>query len=446
MLHLGRCKGEDSLPRGVRGDRARKVGIDVAVPLQIAWQVVESEQGGSVDTHKNCRNRERGGLRIIPTGAIAVALTIQRRLSFRQCDQCIGTPLPESSRIGTTDLHRHRTEPRGQSLSADRWKHSVQSRHTVVRRARPNVPIRLRTNSPGTHPIRVVPSNETSCARLQLVTGYTAGTVHEESLDVIERVLGDVGESFGQCHRFGQIDVTASKSGRHPRKSPAQVTSQCNHFLRGVLRNAQYRRDLHVRELTPKSLIDSNRGILLTTVQVQRSDRVDLEEVGARDFRMLPKQRARGSLRFEHMSDSTGAHRQVFAKSRGIHRYLLRSDVTTFNRMTQHPTRDQPYFGIAIFELGKNDGVGCFYREDCYLIWAGDPAEAQSKFERKAGEQEYPLGASDDQSYVKLAHLVDLAPVSEAVHTGTADLYSRHFSNIAAYRTFETLLGGDSIL
>src|SRR5699024_8373836 len=104
-----------------------------------------------------------------------------------------------------------------------------------------------------------------------------------------------------QCHRFGQIDVTASKSGRHPRKSPAQVTSQCNHFLRGVLRNAQYRRDLHVRELTTKSLIDSNRGILLTTVQVQRSDRVDLEEVGARDFRMLPKQRVRGSLRFEHM-------------------------------------------------------------------------------------------------------------------------------------------------
>src|SRR3546814_13267884 len=85
----------------------------------------------------------------------------------------------------------------------------------------------------------------------------------------------------------------ASKSGRHPRKSPAQVTSQCNHFLRGVLRNAQYRRDLHVRELTPKSLIDSNRGILLTTVQVQRSDRVDLEEVGARDFSMLPKDRTR---------------------------------------------------------------------------------------------------------------------------------------------------------
>lgn len=114
--------------------------------------------------------------------------------------------------------------------------------------------------------------------------------------------------------------------------------------------------------------------------------------------------------------------------------------------MTEHPTRDQPYFGIAIFELGKNDGDGCFYREDCYLIWAGDPAEAQTKFERKAGEQEYPVGASDDQSYVKLAQIVDLAPVSDTVQTGTADLYSRHFSNIAAYRTFEVRLGGDSIL
>nr|WP_234036826.1 hypothetical protein [Rhodococcus sp. P-2] len=140
-----------------------------------------------------------------------------------------------------------------------------------------------------------MPSNETSCARLQLVTGCTARTVHEESLDLIERVLGNIGESFGQCRRFGQIDVTTSKSGRHPREPPAQVTSQCNHFLRGILRNTQYRRDLHVRELTLKSLVYSNRGVLLTTVQVQRSDCVDLEEVGARDFRMLPRQRIRGN-------------------------------------------------------------------------------------------------------------------------------------------------------
>ncbi|UXF70015.1 DUF4288 domain-containing protein [Rhodococcus qingshengii] len=100
------------------------------------------------------------------------------------------------------------------------------------------------------------------------------------------------------------------------------------------------------------------------------------------------------------------------------------------------------YFGIAVFELGTVDGTGSFYREDSYLICAADDVVARIKFEGIAREQEYEAGTAEDKSYVRLAHLVDLAPVLSDLNDDASDLYSRHFASLTTYTEFEMKLGG----
>ncbi|MGC0365569.1 hypothetical protein ABH922_003553 [Rhodococcus sp. 27YEA15] len=100
------------------------------------------------------------------------------------------------------------------------------------------------------------------------------------------------------------------------------------------------------------------------------------------------------------------------------------------------------YYGLAVFTLGSNDATFDFCREDAYLIWADNLDEAHRTFATKAHEQEYATGTCDDLSYVKLAHLVDLALVDDLPGSGTMDLYSRHFASLETYREFEIHLGG----
>jgi hypothetical protein len=102
----------------------------------------------------------------------------------------------------------------------------------------------------------------------------------------------------------------------------------------------------------------------------------------------------------------------------------------------------QSYFAIVVFELGLSDGSGRFYREDFYAVRADDLASAISKVGQRAREQEYAAGAGEDRSWVRLAHVVDVAPTLQDSAEDFADLYSRHFASLDSYSKVEIKLGG----
>lgn len=81
------------------------------------------------------------------------------------------------------------------------------------------------------------------------------------------------------------------------------------------------------------------------------------------------------------------------------------------------------YVALVVYELGKGDDAGVFYREDFVL-------------DRETYEPA-------DGRYVRLHALVDVNEVTEEITAApTTDLYSRHFADIESYRSFEMFLGG----
>lgn len=103
---------------------------------------------------------------------------------------------------------------------------------------------------------------------------------------------------------------------------------------------------------------------------------------------------------------------------------------------------DQAYFVIAVFEIGRADGGGKFYREDFYLVCAADVASAEGKAKKMAQSLEYEAGTGEDRSYVRWLHLVDVAPTLVDLARDAVDLYSRHFASLETYSDFEMKLGG----
>ncbi|OZC94882.1 hypothetical protein CH275_28420 [Rhodococcus sp. 06-235-1A] len=102
----------------------------------------------------------------------------------------------------------------------------------------------------------------------------------------------------------------------------------------------------------------------------------------------------------------------------------------------------QTYVGIVVFELGKTAGDGKYYREDFYVVHAESVAAARKTVEKRVHELEYAAGTGDDRSYVRLAHLVDVAPTLQDPTEDVVDLYSRHFASLETYSEFEMMLGG----
>lgn len=101
------------------------------------------------------------------------------------------------------------------------------------------------------------------------------------------------------------------------------------------------------------------------------------------------------------------------------------------------------YYALAVFEVGTQDGAGTYYREDSYLISAVDLDDAKTKFVTIARAQEYESRGGDDRSYLRLAHVIDVAPtLYDVTGDGAVDLYSRHFASIEDYAKFEMALGG----
>ncbi|WP_242459101.1 DUF4288 domain-containing protein [Rhodococcoides fascians] len=102
----------------------------------------------------------------------------------------------------------------------------------------------------------------------------------------------------------------------------------------------------------------------------------------------------------------------------------------------------QAYVGIVVFELGKVAGDGEYYREDFYLVHAVDDAAARRAVETLAREHEYAVGPGEDRSYIRLAHVVDVARALQNPTEDAVDLYSRHFASLETYSEFEMMLGG----
>ncbi|MFC8936009.1 DUF4288 domain-containing protein [Rhodococcus sp. NPDC057135] len=100
------------------------------------------------------------------------------------------------------------------------------------------------------------------------------------------------------------------------------------------------------------------------------------------------------------------------------------------------------YFAIAVFELGTVDGTGKLFREDFYLVYADDDATAKARFENLAREEEYTARTGEDKSYVRLAHIIDVAPTLRDMTGDSVELYSRHFASLETYSDFEMKLGG----
>lgn len=98
----------------------------------------------------------------------------------------------------------------------------------------------------------------------------------------------------------------------------------------------------------------------------------------------------------------------------------------------------EAYVGIAVFEVGKADGSGSYFREDIYLVRAPDLTEATQKVESLATAQEIETGPT----FVRLRNIVDVAPTLYGIDGESVDLYSRHFANLDDYASFEMRLGG----
>lgn len=105
----------------------------------------------------------------------------------------------------------------------------------------------------------------------------------------------------------------------------------------------------------------------------------------------------------------------------------------------------EPYVGIAVFELSKqnptNQVKDTYFREDFYIVYAENDEDAEKRVEALAHEQEY--GAEDSsRPYVSLRHIVDVAPALYGYVDKDCDLYSRHFDSLEDYEKFEMKLGG----
>ncbi|MEV0093988.1 DUF4288 domain-containing protein [Streptomyces sp. NPDC050738] len=86
------------------------------------------------------------------------------------------------------------------------------------------------------------------------------------------------------------------------------------------------------------------------------------------------------------------------------------------------------------------------YQETFVLVEAEDETEARSRA-REHGrrlETSYENHLGETVSW-KLLHVVDVSEVPDAEPGDGSEVYSRHFRNYDAYRSFEPLLSGEDL-
>jgi Domain of unknown function (DUF4288) len=106
---------------------------------------------------------------------------------------------------------------------------------------------------------------------------------------------------------------------------------------------------------------------------------------------------------------------------------------------------ERAYIVIVLFEfVCPAPTEEQLHREDTILVHGRSKAEARAEAERHGRAQEGVDEATGEVVGPRLLQIVDVAPVLDDDLTVTADLYSRHFRDLAAYRRWEPLLDGQA--
>ncbi|MBW0103666.1 DUF4288 domain-containing protein [Pseudonocardia sp. KRD291] len=110
-------------------------------------------------------------------------------------------------------------------------------------------------------------------------------------------------------------------------------------------------------------------------------------------------------------------------------------------------TDQQMFVALLLFEsTSPAPGYRPLYREDVVVLRALSLADATSEAERHGRRAETSFRNHSGETITdRLLHVVDVAPALSDDLTSPADLYSRFFRDIAAYRRFEPLLDGEPL-
>ncbi|MEU5436045.1 DUF4288 domain-containing protein [Streptomyces sp. NPDC020719] len=105
------------------------------------------------------------------------------------------------------------------------------------------------------------------------------------------------------------------------------------------------------------------------------------------------------------------------------------------------------YVGVLLCEASTTaEGQAPLYQENFVLLTARDEDEARDKAlaHGKRLETSYENELGETVTW-KLLHVVDVSEVADPEPGDGAELYTRHFRNYDAYRSFEPLLSGEEL-
>lgn len=104
----------------------------------------------------------------------------------------------------------------------------------------------------------------------------------------------------------------------------------------------------------------------------------------------------------------------------------------------------RPYVALLLFGFASPaPGHRPLFREDVTLLHATsrEDAEALAAEHGRSQENTYRNEVGEEIT-LRLLQVVDVVESLDDDLTGTADLYSRHFTDLASYRAFDPMLDG----
>lgn len=101
------------------------------------------------------------------------------------------------------------------------------------------------------------------------------------------------------------------------------------------------------------------------------------------------------------------------------------------------------YAAVLVYETSSTTaGYEPLYEETVTLISATSRDHAEEKAREFGGARRTTYENEDGETITwSLKHLVDVSEIQDDLSDG-AEVYTRHFRDYAAYRTFETMLSG----
>jgi len=99
-----------------------------------------------------------------------------------------------------------------------------------------------------------------------------------------------------------------------------------------------------------------------------------------------------------------------------------------------------PYIAVLLY-VSSSDAADYppLYSEDVVLLYARSPAHAEEKAQRLGEDRRTTYRNDRGESITwRLLRVADVAPALDDRLTEDAELYSRHFTDLAAYERFDT--------